>query len=62
MLLFAVGLQHLSPTKTIPGLTKHRCAIMEQLADSAIELVNTSDVLLGTLEGLENLILEGFYQ
>ncbi|KAJ6038562.1 hypothetical protein N7499_004341 [Penicillium canescens] len=61
MLLFAVGLQHLSPTKAIPGLTKHHRAIMEQLADSAIKLVNTNDVLLGTLEGLENLILEGFY-
>ncbi|OQE15391.1 hypothetical protein PENFLA_c032G06632 [Penicillium flavigenum] len=61
MLLFAVGLQHLSPTKTIPGLTKHHRAIMEQLADSAIKLVNTNDVLLGTLECLENLILEGFY-
>ncbi|KAJ5199152.1 hypothetical protein N7491_000288 [Penicillium cf. griseofulvum] len=61
MLLFAVGLQHLSPTKEIPSLTKHHRAIMEQLADSAIKLVNTNDVLLGTLEGLENLILEGFY-
>jgi hypothetical protein len=61
MLLFAVGLQHLSPTKAISGLTKHHRAIMEQLADSAIKLVNTNDVLLGTLEGLENLILEGFY-
>jgi hypothetical protein len=61
MLLFAVGLQHLSPTKAIPGLTKHHRAIMEQLADSAIKLVNTNDALLGTLEGLENLILEGFY-
>ncbi|CAI7588113.1 unnamed protein product [Penicillium glandicola] len=61
MLLFAVGLQHLSPKKAIPGLTKHHRAIMEQLADSAIKLVNTNDVLLGTLEGLENIILEGFY-
>ena len=61
MLLFAVGLQHLSPTKAIPGLTKHHRAIMEQLADSAIKLVNANDALLGTLEGLENLILEGFY-
>nr|D7PI12.1 RecName: Full=Probable transcription factor gsfR1; AltName: Full=Griseofulvin synthesis protein R1 [Penicillium aethiopicum]ADI24950.1 GsfR1 [Penicillium aethiopicum] len=61
MLLFAVGLQHLSPTKAIPGLTRHHRAIMEQLADSAIKLVNTDDVLLGTLEGLENLILESFY-
>ncbi|KAJ5850519.1 hypothetical protein N7455_010375 [Penicillium solitum] len=61
MLLFVVGLQHLSPTKAIPGLTKHHRTIMEQLADSAIRLVNTNDVLLGTLEALENLILEGFY-
>ncbi|CAI7652586.1 unnamed protein product [Penicillium viridicatum] len=61
MLLFVVGLQHLCPTKTIPGLTKHHRAIMEQLADSAIKLVNTNDALLGTLEALENLILEGFY-
>jgi hypothetical protein len=61
MLLFAVGLQHLSSSKAIPGLTKHHCTIMEQLADSAIKLVNTNDLLLGTLEGLENLILESFY-
>ncbi|KAJ5512622.1 hypothetical protein N7463_002174 [Penicillium fimorum] len=61
MLLFAVGLQHLSPTKAILGLTKHHRAIMEQLAESAIKLVNMDDVLLGTLEGLENLILEAFY-
>ncbi|KAJ5836532.1 hypothetical protein N7447_002558 [Penicillium robsamsonii] len=61
MLLFAVGLQHLSPKKAIPCLTKHHRAIMEQLAESAIKLVNMDDVLLGTLEGLENLILEAFY-
>lgn len=61
MLLFAVGLQHLSPTKAIPGLTKPHRVIMEQLADSAIKLVNTNDVLLGTLEALDNLILEGIY-
>jgi hypothetical protein len=61
MLLLAVGLQYLSPGKVLPGLTKHHRDIMEQLADSAIKLVNTNDVLLGTLEGLENLILEGFY-
>lgn len=45
----------------MPGLTKHHRPIMEQLADSAIKLVNTNDVLLGTLEALENIILEGFY-
>ncbi|OQE12656.1 hypothetical protein PENVUL_c001G01413 [Penicillium vulpinum] len=61
MLLFAVGLQHLPPKKAIPSLTKPHRAIMEQVAESAIKLVNTNDLLLGTLEGLENLILEGFY-
>ncbi|KAJ9484591.1 hypothetical protein VN97_g8773 [Penicillium thymicola] len=34
---------------------------MEQLANSAMKLVNTNDILLGTLEALENLILEGIY-
>ncbi|KAL5094329.1 hypothetical protein Trisim1_006918 [Trichoderma cf. simile WF8] len=61
MLLFVAGLQHLSPTKSIPGLTKHHHAIMEQLADSAIRLVNSNDALLNTLEGLENLMFECFY-
>lgn len=61
MLLFAIGLQYLPPKNSIPGLTKHHHTIMEQLSDSVIRLVNANDVLLGTLEGLENLILEGFY-
>ncbi|KAK4546990.1 hypothetical protein LTR36_001210 [Oleoguttula mirabilis] len=34
---------------------------MKGLADSAIKLVNMDDTLLGTLEGLENLIFEIFY-
>lgn len=61
MLLFAVGIQHLPSTKFIHSLTKHHHTIMEELVDSAISLVNANDVLLGTLEGLDNLILEGFY-
>ncbi|KAL3464831.1 hypothetical protein BJX64DRAFT_253834 [Aspergillus heterothallicus] len=61
MLLFAAGLQHISPTAVIPGLTKHHHVIMEELADSAIHNVTTNDSLLGTLESLENIILEAFF-
>ncbi|KAM0549211.1 hypothetical protein ACHAPJ_009521 [Fusarium lateritium] len=34
---------------------------MEELSQSAINLVNMNDTLLGTLDGLENLLLEGLY-
>jgi hypothetical protein len=61
MLLFAVALRYLSPDHVFPGLTKHHQVIMEELAESAIKMVNMDDVLLGTLEGIENLILEGLY-
>lgn len=61
MLLFAAALQYLSSDEVIPGLTKHHHLIMEQIADSAITLVTTNDTLLGTLEGLENITLEGRY-
>ncbi|KAL2844116.1 hypothetical protein BJY01DRAFT_190654 [Aspergillus pseudoustus] len=61
MLLFAAALQHLSPTAAIPGLTKPHHVIMEELADSAIHMVTTNDRLLGTLEALENIILESYY-
>ncbi|KAL2869743.1 uncharacterized protein BJX67DRAFT_378797 [Aspergillus lucknowensis] len=61
MLRFATALRHLSPTAAIPGLTKHHHAIMEDLAESAIQMVTTNDALLGTLEGLETIVLEAFY-
>ena len=61
MLLFAAAIQHLSPNEVIPGLTEHHHVIMKGLAESAIKLVNMDDALLGTLEGLENLIFETFY-
>ncbi|KAJ0422989.1 hypothetical protein BJY00DRAFT_63078 [Aspergillus carlsbadensis] len=61
MLLLASALQHLSPSAIIPGLGKHHHLIMEELADAAIQMVTTNDTLLGSLEGLENIILESFY-
>jgi hypothetical protein len=61
MLLFAAALRYLSPTETIPGLDKHHHHIMNDLARAAIRIVTTNDLLLGSLEGLENIILEAFY-
>ncbi|KIW03105.1 uncharacterized protein PV09_05750 [Verruconis gallopava] len=61
MLLFAAGVQYLSPNEVIPGLTEHHYTIMESLAESAIKMVTTNDSLVGTLEGLENIILEAFF-
>lgn len=61
MLVFAVALQALSPNELLPGLTKHHHLVMEEIAEAAIKMVNTNDVLLGTLEGLENIVVEGHY-
>lgn len=61
MIVFAAALQHIPPNQKIPGVTKHHHVIMQELTESAIKLVTTNDVLLGTLEGLENIILEAFY-
>ena len=61
ILLFAAAVQDLSPKEVVPGLTEHQHVIMKGLAESAIKLVNMDDALLGTLEGLENLIFEIFY-
>ncbi|KAL6230196.1 hypothetical protein BDW75DRAFT_77466 [Aspergillus navahoensis] len=61
MLLFAAALQHVSPSAGIPGLTENHRLIMERLAESATRMVTMNDELLGTLEGLENIILESYY-
>lgn len=61
MLLIAAALQHFPPNEVILGLTEHHHIIMGKLAEAAIKMVTTNDELLGTLEGLENVILEAFY-
>lgn len=61
MLLFAAAVQCLSPKEVFPGLTEHHHAIMKRLAESAIRWVNLDDAYLGTLEILENFMLEAFY-
>ena len=58
---FAVALRQISPREVISKLTKHHHAIMEQLAESTITMVTTNETLLGTLEALESIVLEGYY-
>lgn len=61
MLMLAASLQHFPPHEAIHGLTESRQVIMERVAESAIRLVTTNDSLLGTLEGVQNIVLEGIY-
>jgi hypothetical protein len=61
MLLFAAELRCIPRKHFIYGLSKHQHDIMDELVESAIRNVTTNDILLGTLEGLELLVLEGFY-
>ena len=64
MLLLASFLQHLQPElqKGIKGLLESPRATMERLADLAIGLVTTNDQLLGSIEGLECVMIESVYQ
>lgn len=64
MLLLASFLQHLHPDfhKEIKGLSESPRAMMERLADLAVGLVTTNDELLGSIEGLECLMIESVYQ
>ncbi|VUC23550.1 unnamed protein product [Clonostachys rosea] len=61
MLLFSLAIQSRPPNEVPSGLSKHPHVIMEDLAEAAIKLVTTNDALLGTLEGLENIMFEGMY-
>lgn len=61
MLLFAAELRYIPSKDLIRGLSKHQHVIMDELVEIAIGKVTTNDTLLGTLESLEVLILEGFY-
>lgn len=64
MLLLASFLQHLHPDlhEDIKGLSESPRAMSERLADLAISLVTTKDDLLGSIEGLECVIMESVYQ
>jgi hypothetical protein len=64
MLKLVIFLQHLHPNdhEEIQGLSESPRAIMERLADLAISLVTTNEELLGSIEGLECVMIETLYQ
>ncbi|KAL9129510.1 MAG: hypothetical protein Q9175_007279 [Cornicularia normoerica] len=64
MLLLATFLQHLHPDlhEEIKSLSESPRALMERLTDLAIRLVTTNDELLGSIEGLECVMIESVYQ
>ncbi|KAF7533866.1 hypothetical protein G7Z17_g13453 [Cylindrodendrum hubeiense] len=64
MLQLAIYLLHLHPDihEGIKGLSESPRAIMERLVDLATGLVTTNDDLLGSIEGLQCVMLETMYQ
>ncbi|KAK3942576.1 hypothetical protein QBC46DRAFT_447767 [Diplogelasinospora grovesii] len=64
MLMLATFLQYLHPEFHIGigELSETPRAIMRRLVDTAISLVTTNDELLGTIEGLECVLLESMFQ
>jgi hypothetical protein len=64
MLQLAVFLQHVHPKihEEMKGLSESPRAIRERLADLAIRLVTTNNELLGSIEGLECVMIESMYE
>lgn len=63
MLHVAIFLQHIYPSRGEPkGLSETPRAIRDRLSDLAISLVTSNDELLGSIEGLECVMLESMYK
>ena len=64
MLMLAMCLQHLDPTFAhgLKRLDEDFRIIKKRLVDVAVNLVNTSDELVGSVEGMQCILLEGIYQ
>lgn len=64
LLMLATFLQYITPSHkySTKALSEDRRAMMARLAETAIRLVTTNDDFLGTLDGLECVMLEGLYQ
>lgn len=60
----ATILQYLDPEshEQLKEMSESPQAMMNRLSDTAISLVTTHDELLGTVEGLESVMMEGIYQ
>jgi hypothetical protein len=61
MLKFALAIQYLHPSKPVLGLKENPQAVVKRLAESVIKTIATNDELLGSLEGLEVILLESLY-
>ncbi|KAK4941627.1 hypothetical protein LTR10_018504 [Elasticomyces elasticus] len=61
MLMLSSMIAHFPPQQHISGLSEHHRVIMERLANTAISLVTTNEELLGSMESLECILLEGLY-
>lgn len=64
MLYIATFLQHLHPDfhQEMSGLSGRPREMMKRLADTAIGFITTNDDLIGSIEGLECIMMESFYQ
>ncbi|KAH3905214.1 hypothetical protein HBH56_221750 [Parastagonospora nodorum] len=64
MLRLAACLHHLHPSihAEISTLSEPPRAMMQRLADTAISLITTNDDLLGSIEGLQCVMIESVYQ
>jgi hypothetical protein len=60
MFIFASFLQGFPPRQVI-GLVEQASVVMKRLADTAIRLVTTNEEIVGCMEGLECIILEGVF-
>lgn len=61
MIIFALFLQYFRSQHT-HGLTEHPSTVMDRLVDTAVRLVTTNENIVGCIEGLECIILEGVFQ
>ncbi|KAK4552240.1 hypothetical protein LTR86_010594 [Recurvomyces mirabilis] len=60
MLIFATALQGLPPVVDL-GLSKNHVTIMDEVMEAVISLVNVNDALMGSLEALDNLMLQAMF-
>lgn len=61
MIIFALFLQYFQTQHTY-GLTESPLTIMDRLVETAVRLVTTNENIIGCVEGLECIILEGVFQ
>ncbi len=64
MLMISATVQYTNPESRLgfEQLAEPPRVVMKRLADTAIRLVSSNDGMMGTIEGLECLILDGVYQ